>query len=348
MDKLEHRAVIKFFVKKGLKAMEIHREMVQVLGDAAPSKSMVCKWVLLFQRGRDSIEDDCRSGRPTSATSQQMTKSIRDIVINDSRLTLNQISATMNISTERVFHILKDELGFRKLCSKWVPHLLNSDQKEIRVKLCTHHLAHLQKNKSDFVRRLITMDETWIYHYDPLLKQQSAEWIPPGCSAPKQPKWSKSSKKVMASVFWDSKGILLIDYLQTGKTITGEYYSCLLDQLNSNICERRPSLAKKKIIFLQDNAPAHKSVIAMAKLKDLHFELLEHPPYSPDLAPSDFHLFPNLKRFLRGKRFSSNEEAIATVNNYFDGLPENHFRDGINKLADRWNKCIELLGEYVD
>jgi len=70
---------------------------------------------------------------------------------------------------------------------------------------------------------------------------------------------------------------------------------------------------KKKIIFHQDNAPAHKSVLAMEKLRDLHYELLEHPPYSPDLAPSDFCLFPKLKLFLAGQRFSSNQETIASV-----------------------------------
>jgi len=86
----------------------------------------------------------------------------------------------------------------------------------------------------------------------------------------------------------------------------------------------------------------------MAKIKELQFELLEHPPYSPDLALSDFWLFPHLKKFLRGKRFSSNEEVIAAIKDYFAGLPENHFKDGIHKLEDRWNKCIELLGEYTE
>ena len=97
-----------------------------------------------------------------------------------------------------------------------------------------------------------------------------------------------SAGKVMASVLWDSKGILLIDYLEKGRTITGEYYFDLLDQLDVKICEKRPGLKKNKIIFHQDNTPAHKSV-AMGKLRDLRNDLLGHP----DLAPSDFHLFQN-------------------------------------------------------
>jgi histone-lysine N-methyltransferase SETMAR len=97
----------------------------------------------------------------------------------------------------------------------------------------------------------------------------------------------------MASVFWDAEGILCIDYFEKSKTITGKYYSNLLTRLGEKICEKRPGLQKKKIIFHQDNAPTHKSVLVMGKLRELHYELLEHPPYSPDLAHSDFYLFPN-------------------------------------------------------
>jgi histone-lysine N-methyltransferase SETMAR len=79
----------------------------------------------------------------------------------------------------------------------------------------------------------------------------------------------------------------------------------------------------KKTIFRQDNAPANKSVLAMGKFRDLHYELLEHPPYCPDMAPSDFYLLPKLKLFLAGRRFSLNQEAITAVEGYFADL-KNH------------------------
>jgi len=86
----------------------------------------------------------------------------------------------------------------------------------------------------------------------------------------------------------------------------------------------------------------------MGKLRDLHYELLEHPPYSPDLAPSDFSLFPKLKLFLAGHLFSSNQEAIAAVDGYFADLTNNHYRDGIMALEHCWNKCNSLKGDYVE
>jgi histone-lysine N-methyltransferase SETMAR len=90
------------------------------------------------------------------------------------------------------------------------------------------------------------MDETWIHHYTPKSKRQSKQWTEAGCSAPKKTRLVPSAGKVMASVFWDAEGILFIDYLENGKTITGEYYSNLLNRLDEKIREKRPSLQKKK------------------------------------------------------------------------------------------------------
>jgi hypothetical protein len=91
-------------------------------------------------------------------------------------------------------------------------------------------------------------------------------------------------------------GVLCIDYLQNGETITGEYYCNLLTRLDGKKIVKKDSFCKrKKIIFHQENAPAHNNVLAVGKLRDLHYELLEHPLYCTDLAPCDFCLFPKLK-----------------------------------------------------
>jgi histone-lysine N-methyltransferase SETMAR len=191
------------------------------------------------------------------------------------------------------------------------------------------------------------MHETWIHHYTPESIQQSKQWTEAGCSAQKKTRSVPLAGKVMASVFWGAEGILFIDYLEKGKTITGEYYSNLLTRLDKKICEKRPGLQKKKIIFYQDNAPAHKSVLAMGKLRDLHYELLEHPLCCSDLAPSDFCLFPKFKLFLIGQHFSLSQEAIAAVEGYFADLTKNHYRDGIMALEHCWNKCVSFKGDYV-
>lgn len=86
----------------------------------------------------------------------------------------------------------------------------------------------------------------------------------------------------------------------------------------------------------------------MAKLEQLGYELVQHPPYSPDLAPSDYYLFPNLKRMLQGTRFHSNSEVETQTTAYFEGLPKSFYETGIKMLEKRWNRCIELKGDYVE
>ena len=134
--------------------------------------------------------------------------------------------------------------------------------------------------------------------------------------------------------------VIYIDYLEKGKTVTGLYYAEILGQ----IAEKRPHLAKKKMLFHHDNAPAHASAVVTAKLVELGYELPPHPPYSPDLAPCDFFLFPNLKKSLAGQKF----KLMAATEAYFADLGKTCFSDGLKKLEHRWVKCIELRGDYVE
>jgi len=106
----------------------------------------------------------------------------------------------------------------------------------------------------------------------------------------------KSTEKFLASIFWDQDGILLIDYLPKGQTINAKYYSSLLLlHLKDILKEKRHGKVNKGVLFLHDNAPAHRVLATQKKLAYLGFQCLDHPPYSPDLAPSDYHLFPGLK-----------------------------------------------------
>ena len=104
----------------------------------------------------------------------------------------------------------------------------------------------------------------------------------------------------------------------------------------------------KKLLLQQDNAPIHKLMKTMVKLNDLRFELLPCPPYSPDLAPSNFYLFADLKKMLQSKRFSSDDEVIAATDAYFEAKDKSFYKKGIEGLEKRWNDCITMEGDYVD
>ncbi|KAL7726572.1 hypothetical protein ACLKA6_010437 [Drosophila palustris] len=175
-------------------------------------------------------------------------------------------------------------------------------------------------------------------------KEQSKQWISTGETAPKKAKIGLSANKVMVTVFWDARGVIHVDYLEKGRTINGEYYSNLLGQFDSELKKKRPHMAKKKVLFHQDNAPAHKSVVAMMKLCELHYEILPNPPYSPDLAPCDYYLFPNLKKWLGGKKFQSNEQVICETNAYFEDLDQSYFMEG-QRYGSQKNPLATLAGQ---
>ena len=124
----------------------------------------------------------------------------------------------------------------------------------------------------------------------------------------------KSVTKFLASIFWDQGGIFLIDYFPKGQTINAEYYVSLLVQLKDILKEKRRGKVTNCVLFLHDNAPVHQPLATQKKLAYLGFQFLDHPPYSPDLAPSDYHLFPGLKKKqLKVRHFSSDADVIAAA-----------------------------------
>lgn len=348
MEKSEFRVVIKHYFLKGKNATETKSRLDKHYGESAPSFSTVKNWFAEFKRGRTSTQDEHRSGRPIEATTPENTRKIHKMIMEDRKVKIREIAEAINISKDSIWRIIHEKLQMRKLVAKWVPRSLTIDQKQQRIDDSTTNLALFRRNPDEFLRRYITVDETWVHYYTPESTQQSKQWVLPGESAPKRPKAQKSAGKVMATIFWDARGIIFIDYLEKGKTITGEYYAALLDRLNGEIKIKRPHLAKKKVLFHHDNAPSHTSLTVQAKLHELRFEVLPHPPYSPDLAPCDFFLFPNFKRFLSGKRFDSNGEVEWETDAYFAGLQSSYYSDGIKKLENHWNRCIELEGNYIE
>jgi len=151
------------------------------------------------------------------------------------------------------------------------------------------------------------------------------EWRYSGSPRPKKFRVQKSAGKVLASIFWDQDGILLIDYPPKGQTINAEYYSSLLVTLKNILKEKRRGKITKGVLFLYDNALAHRALATQKKLAYLGFQCFYYPLYSPDLAPSDYHLFPGLKKQLKGRQFSSDAEVIAAAETWLDGQTSDFF-----------------------
>ena len=130
-----------------------------------------------------------------------------------------------------------------------MPRLLIVDHKRDRVTISKQCLETFQYNSDEFLRRFITsLPET---------KEQSKQWTSPDESAPQKAKTMKSAGKVIATVFWNARGIIRIDYLPSKQTINGDYYTALLNRFNNILQKKCPHLANKEVLFHQDNARVH-------------------------------------------------------------------------------------------
>ncbi|XP_014485173.1 PREDICTED: uncharacterized protein LOC106749835 [Dinoponera quadriceps] len=145
------------------------------------------------------------------ATTEDNVTKIHDFVLADRRLKVREIAETVGISKDRVGHILHKILGMRKLSARWVQRLLTPDNKRNRETTSEQCLTLFKRNPKEFLRRFVTVDETWIHWYTPETKEQSKQWTSPGERAPKKTKTVLSAGKVMATVFWDSQGVIYID-----------------------------------------------------------------------------------------------------------------------------------------
>ena len=148
-----------------------------------------------------------------------------------------------------------------KLTARWVPKSLSDEQMATRASVC-RALLNRFRSKDDFLLRLVTVDETLVHYYEPENNAQSRQWVGPGSPRPKKFKTQPFAGKVMATVFWDAKGIML-DFLPKRSTITGVYYANLLDQLRTAICEKCQGKLSKGVLLQQDNAGVHTCKVAM-------------------------------------------------------------------------------------
>jgi len=128
--------------------------------------------VAQFKRGDFSTYDAPRPGRPKTVTTQEIIDQIHELILEDCRISAKSIAEELGISRERVGSIIHQDLEIRKLSAKWAPKCLNVDQKRQRNQSSEHLLEFFRRNPNDFLSLLVTMDETWLYHYDSETKQQ--------------------------------------------------------------------------------------------------------------------------------------------------------------------------------
>ncbi|PAA93177.1 hypothetical protein BOX15_Mlig033582g1 [Macrostomum lignano] len=124
--------------------------------------------------------------------------------------------------------------------------------------------------------------------------------------------------------------------------------SFIIHHLRPALRKKRPQTLELGPLLLHDNASSHTARIVQDLLRDYQWEVLPHPPYSPDLSPCDFDLFPKLNNQLRGRRFHCLDDLISEVGRIAKDLCESSAADGIQKLPGRWERTIQVNGSYFE
>lgn len=345
----EIRGYIKTRCQLGVSPKEIFDELCAVHGQNEVSYATVTRWVKKFKTGCDSIYDAQKPGRPCSATASKMVEKVCDVVKSDARLTVHQIATRVGISAASVFRILKRNLKMRRISARWIPHLLSDKQKRVRLETAKALLKMFPKYSRKQFSDIITGDETWVHFFEPTRKINNKIWATKHCRRPSIAKRLISAKKAMFVIFFDIRGPVMQLVVPARKSVTGLFYKeKVLKKLKKQCFKRRPNTGFKHLSLLHDNAPAHKSAVVTSFLKQERVRVLPHAPYSPDLAPCDYFLFPRLKKHLAGRHYKSRQALGSAVYQCMLGIHESEYENAFKNWIKRLKLCVRCNGDYFE
>ncbi len=212
------------------------------------------------------------------------------------------------------------------------------------------------RRDKDLLEHVITTDESWFSVFEPDTKQDSCIWTNKGGERPRKALHSHSTKKTMVVLFFDTAGVVHLEFMPRGETVDTDTWIAILGRLKESIRRKRPIMWRggfngnkdRDFLLHMDNAPSHVSIRSLAFYGENGFELLSHPAYSPDLAPCDFWAFPFAKAQMRGTRYRTIQELQQAIRTVFRRIPAQTYQDAIYEMPIWWSKCVQARGEYFE
>ncbi|CAF3809193.1 unnamed protein product [Rotaria magnacalcarata] len=233
-----------------------------------------------------SLQDHPKFGRSVESDFERLKVLIED----NPRLTTCELSAMLGCNQSTIDRDLH-QMGTVNKLGTWVPHELSTDNMQQRVIICNFLLS--KHDRYRFLQQIVTRDEKWVLYVNHTRKRQ---WINPEDMPEPESKNDLHPKKVMLSIWWDFQSVIYYELFPPNTTIDSQLYCTQPENLKVALKTKRPE--RRKVRLLHDNARPHTSKVTRNKLEQLDWELIPHPPYSPDLAPSDYHLFRSLRNHL--------------------------------------------------
>jgi histone-lysine N-methyltransferase SETMAR len=334
-DRTHRRHVMLFHWLSKVSVNQTQRRMAEVYKENPPNYHTIERWFDRFDNGDFSLEEEEKSGRPMELD----LATLQDEVEQDPFQSTRDLAKLLSIDHSTIVRGLK-KIGKKRKLGRWIPHALTQHDIDRRIDDCTTLLT--LKKGTKWLDHLITGDEKWIKYSN---DHRRAQWVDVDEEPEDVPKEELHPKKLMLCVWWSIHGVHYWELLPVGSTINAEVYAKQLRKVKAEV--EKSALAGHKVYFQHDNARPHVARKVKSELSKYGWTILPHPPYSPDLAPSDYHLFSNLQLQLQKKDFENRDEVESWLKTYFkDQLPE-FWKEGIHKLPERWQKVIDTDGAYV-
>ena len=257
-QKTEVRSYIKCRIRLNIHSKQIFNELCGIYGPQTISMRTVFRWVKAFNAGKFSIEEDICPGRPKTSVTKANITAVKIVKIKqDAWLSVKDIAGCTGISEDSVQTILKKRLDLRKVCARWVPHLLTEEQKTQRLK-CARELLKTYKGCNSWVINLLTGDETWVHIFEPQRRADNKRWKRKDQKCPCIAKRTISSKKMLYAIFFNSSGPVVQVPCPSGHTATDRFYkNSVLKKVKEFYNKKQPSKGWSGVHLLHDNASSH-------------------------------------------------------------------------------------------
>ena len=227
--------------------------------------------------------------------------------------------------------------------------MLSETQKGQRIALARQIVDKFGDTGQIPLYRILTGDESWFYKYQVRTKQQNVMWLPFGSARPHIPRQGFGDAKQMMAAFFKSDGPVSLVAVEKGTTVTGKWYADVcLKKVFEDLEQKRPTAGVRRMFLLHDNAAPHKAHCVKQFLADIGVQEINHPPYSPDLSPPDFFLFPKIKRQLAGRRFDTLNELYEGVWDAMTSIPKSDYSNAFKDWIHRCEQCIFCGGDYFE
>ncbi|CAF1455918.1 unnamed protein product [Adineta ricciae] len=327
------RHIMLYHFEKGHTAAEAWRDLNELFGQGTIGERQVRRWFESFKSGNTSLEDEEGRGRLSNFDDQALLQAVE----GDESLITRMLAEQFNCDHSTIVRRLRD-LGKVWKLAGWVPHELSDHNKTERVRIFNQLLQRNDQNP--FLQFFVTGDESWL-----LFKNVKERRCALTVANPRKVFHEICTARRPCGVYGGTAQELF-----TGKSLLKfakkVFVTAQLDRLEAAIKVKRPR-KKNHIVFHHDDAKPHVAHQVTQSIDDKGWELLEHPPYSPTEAPTDYHVNRSLKNWQAGKIYDDLDDLVDDVKAWIASKNRHFFARGIDLLPSKWEAVIEVDGDYA-